>query len=465
MRYIVHNFGPIKSADVILGKFNIFVGPGGTGKSYLAYLIWMLSKMNPKWETLADFQSTPIFGRVLDELLENKEITKESSNKLLVEIMQTYLKAHEDNFVKSLKDTYRIDNLDDIIYESEEEAVIKICNDENSKRIIITLDKKGVKINGFRELLFNEGFVIKYQKEKRAIVLCNGKKTFVSESLTIKSKETDIDVVKDELIDFIWLASHVVLYETIGYYSSGDPYILTDSKSGLLRTAPNILSYFLSAYKSSDKKPLNGPDRDMISKLNIYEKDITNEEISEVADFIENEIGGEIDINTNGPLFDIFFNKKGKTYPILRSNSGVRELAPLILYLRYVIEEEVNSLLVMEEAETHLHPYMQSVVTRALALLSKNINVLATTHSPVILDEVNTLIRLNKLKQERKKEVGYNKIEGLEHDYVCVYRFKNDGSVDKVKIDEDGIYDEEFSSVVIELSNKYADIDELISKS
>ena len=54
MRFIVKNFGPIKHADVTLGDFTVFIGPGGTGKSYLAYLIWMLQRMEPDWEILAD---------------------------------------------------------------------------------------------------------------------------------------------------------------------------------------------------------------------------------------------------------------------------------------------------------------------------------------------------------------------------------------------------------------------------
>ncbi len=32
MRFIVKNFGPIKHADVTLGNFTVFIGPGGTGK-------------------------------------------------------------------------------------------------------------------------------------------------------------------------------------------------------------------------------------------------------------------------------------------------------------------------------------------------------------------------------------------------------------------------------------------------
>ncbi len=107
-----------------------------------------------------------------------------------------------------------------------------------------------------------------------------------------------------------------------------------------------------------------------------------------------------------------FFKKSDLTIPILGSHSGVRELAPLIVYLRYVIEEE-GAFVVMEEPETHLHPYMQSIVTRALAMLSKYADVLITTHSPIILDGLDNLIKLNRLSLEEKKKLGYREGEGL----------------------------------------------------
>lgn len=465
MRFIIKNFGPIKNADVTLGNFNVFIGPGGTGKSYLAYLIWMLHKMEPKWVISYDISLFPIFRLVLEDILHSKEISKERSDMLLLEIMENYQKQHEENIAEYLKDTFRINNVEDIIYKNKTEASVKICNNEGTKKIEITISKRGAKMCGFQDLLKDENFVIKYHKEQRKITLYKDKKELLDEFLPIKRQKTDIDKVTEALIDTLMLIGHVVLDETVGYYSAGDPYILTDSKSGILRIATDLIRYTLATPQKDKGLFLNLPDKEMLSKLVIPEKQIKNNERGKIADFIEKEIGGEVDIDTKGLLFpDILFRKKAYTYPILLSHSGARELAPLILYLRYVLEEEVNSLFVVEEPETHLHPYMQSVVTRALVLLSKNINVLITTHSPIILDELDSLIKLNKLTHDDKIKSGYKETEGLEHGSVCVYKFKLDGSVEKVKVNGDGIYEDEFSSVVIELSNRYAEVEELLSK-
>ncbi|MHC1635846.1 MAG: hypothetical protein ACXQTS_04385 [Candidatus Methanospirareceae archaeon] len=51
--------------------------------------------------------------------------------------------------------------------------------------------------------------------------------------------------------------------------------------------------------------------------------------------------------------------------------------------------------------------------------------------------------------------------EGLKPEYLRVYRFEPEGKVEGMKITEDGIDEVEFSSVIMELSNRYAEIEEL----
>ncbi len=461
MRFIVKNFGPIKSADVSLRDFNVFIGPAGTGKSYLAYLIWMLLKMEPKWETLVDFTTSKIFTDITMEIVNNKEISKEKSEQLLAELMDNAQKAHEEHIVEYLKDTFRIDNPNNIICENENEAVIKICNDEDTKNIEIIINKSGVRITGFRELLDGENFVIKYQKEQRKIALYNGEKELTKEYIPVKDHETDVEEIIRALVNIIVPMIPTILVETLGFSTALDPCILTDSKSGILRLAPSLLRYSLTT-KGVKEIPFNSPDRAMLTELIMDKKEIKDKEFYKIANFIEEEMGGIIDMELDFLLFpEIYFKKGEHIYPILRSHSGAREIAPLILYLKYVLDKE-TVLLVIEEPETHLHPNMQSIVTRALGLLSRSIPILTTTHSPIILDELNNLIKLNKLSPQDKRKTRYRETEGLDYASVKVYRFRTDGRVEEIRVNEDGFYEDEFSSVVIELSNKYAEVEELL---
>lgn len=70
----------------------------------------------------------------------------------------------------------------------------------------------------------------------------------------------------------------------------------------------------------------------------------------------------------------------------------VTELAPLVLYLRYVVRS--GDLLIIEEPESHLHPSDQAFLAVELArLLSYDVHVIVTTHSDWILEKFANLVR------------------------------------------------------------------------
>ena len=469
MRFIVKNFGPIKHADVTLGDFTVFIGPGGTGKSYLAYLIWMLQRMEPDWGILAD-KIYPLH-EFLDICLtvsgeyekfgfgETIKFDEEFTYRLLTKVMEITQEAHEKVMPQYFKDTFRVSDVRELIRSGADSCEIKICNDESSKCVEIRIDDE-VRIRGLDKLIEENDYLIEFDKSKNKLMLKYKNKIVYEEHI---SPNIDIGEVSGIVFDFVTMAIPYIMATYLdGFLTSRASFILTDSKSGFLRFAPSLIRYALLEARRKDEFPIGFPDIHMLSKLIIDRKEIKNEKISKIADFLEESIGGEIHIETEGLVFPkMFFKRSDLVVPILRSHSGVRELAPLIVYLRYVIEDE-RAFIVIEEPETHLHPYMQSIVTRALAMLSKYANVLITTHSPIILDEIDNLIKLNKLSPEEKKKWGYKEEEGLDSNSLKIYRFKLDGTVEEVKVTDDGIEEEEFSSVIVELSNRYADVEEAV---
>ena len=469
MRFIVKNFGPVKYADITLGDFTVFIGPGGTGKSYLAYLIWMLQRMEPDWDILADkiYSLHEFIDIVLTisgkyEKLgfnENVKFDEDFTYRLLTKVMEIAQEAHEKVIAQYFKDTFRVGDIRELIRNGANFCEIKICNNDLSKCIDIKLDEK-VKIKGLDELIDKGEYLIDFIKSKNKLVL-KYKDAEVYEKYI--SPNINVGELSGIVYDFITIViPHIMITHLDGFCTSKASFILTDSKSGFLRFAPSLVRYALLEARRKGEFPIGFPDIHMLSKLVIDKREIKNKKISKIADFLEEAIGGEVYIETEGLVFpEMFFKKGDLTIPILRSHSGVRELTPLIIYLRYVIEEE-GAFVVMEEPETHLHPYMQSIVTRALGMLSRHADVLITTHSPIILDELDNLIKLNKLSPEEKKKLGYREEEGLDPKSLKIYRFKLDGTVEEVKVTEDGIEEEEFSSVIMELSNRYADVEEAV---
>ena len=67
---------------------------------------------------------------------------------------------------------------------------------------------------------------------------------------------------------------------------------------------------------------------------------------------------------TGYPIFPISQQARKEEIPLLQASSMVSELAPVVLYLRHVVQP--GDVLIIEEPESHLHPGMQAAFTRQL---------------------------------------------------------------------------------------------------
>ena len=85
-------------------------------------------------------------------------------------------------------------------------------------------------------------------------------------------------------------------------------------------------------------------------------------------------------------------------------SSMVSELAPVVLYLRYVVR--TGNVLIIEEPEAHLHPKMQVEFTRQLAAAVKaGVRVIATTHSEWILEELANLVWISGIPEAEREAI------------------------------------------------------------
>ena len=89
----------------------------------------------------------------------------------------------------------------------------------------------------------------------------------------------------------------------------------------------------------------------------------------ELAGYLENNIlMGHVRVDrsvTGYPNFTYRPKDWKKDLPLMQASSMVSELAPVVLYLRHVVRSK--NVLIIEEPESHLHPYMQAAFARELA--------------------------------------------------------------------------------------------------
>ena len=147
---------------------------------------------------------------------------------------------------------------------------------------------------------------------------------------------------------------------------------------------------------------------------------------------------------------------------LMRASSMVSELAPVVLYLRYVVRP--GDVLIIEEPEAHLHPAMQAAFARELArLVRAGVRIVMTTHSEWFLEQIGNLVRLATLPE--KKQAGFSGAEvALSSNDVGAWLFRRSGRpkgsiVEEVELDpQTGLFRTGYDVVSDELYNESAEI-------
>ena len=453
MRFIVENFGAIERADIKLKKLNVFVGKNASGKSYLAYLIWSLLSVEPDWEILENLFSDYISNNSIKNLLESKErnddrLVKELKKKfkeLAIEIFKQFDKIWSRNLEEFLKNAFFVDDINELVRIGKDEAKIVICNDGGNKKIYFEINK------GLKSWVNEE--VLSSLSNNLYIDIIPGKPSLIFFYYSEIDDPPYIISATDyyqSFYQFLHFIPTCFAWLLDGYFPYATTFIAPDGRTGLIRS--------IEAYKyaiMSSKVFINEVDRKfMINFETLYPK-IKNEEISKIADFIEEKLGVRYTLKREPPRYSV---KIGNIENILQTApSGYRELAPIVYAVRYALDKD--NIVFIEEPEAHLHPDAQIIITRALAGLSNYCYIVTTTHSITVLDEISNLLKLKKLPDEVKKDLGYEEWEGLSPENVGIFLF-SDGRVHELKVEEDGIEESCLDRVIIEIANRHVKVDE-----
>lgn len=431
MKINIKELGAIKEGTLDLSKkLNIFCGPNGTGKTYVAYIVYGLLKSKIHIGSNRELSA---------ELLETKKV----EYKIDFDVLNNYRAELIENFKEELDGLFGIGS--DLAKQYFQDFSIAFV--ENSEE--------------FNNNILNSGFEISLSISKIDLVFSKKSK------LDIVNIEITDKTISSKDIEGFNLFFYSTLVSLIATFPISSTYILpvernsifTFSKELSIRkqeavdhfhamTAKGKIDKFELLFNKTTRYPLPIKDGLLVADdLTEIRKNISP--FFQFATDIESELlQGTVEISNDGEIN--FKPKKSpkKTLPIHMTASIIKSLSSLVIYLKHIAQ--TNDLIIIDEPEINLHPDNQIILTRLFVrLINKGFRLLISTHSDYVVRELNNLIMLSSNKagvSKLRETFGYSIDEAINLDDINVLYFnypqkmKNNKQVtiENLKIDESG---------------------------
>ncbi len=528
----VTDFGPIAKAKLDLRPLTVFVGPSNTGKSYLATLIYALHQVFGGYATYPAMGQMKLdhhlyprsfpsasSGRVLPRiwsLLNMQDMSDEDSTMLLNWTTTLLSKVNEsentDDIVADIPDAVKalIQPLDidlNTLCLLLARELARCFGGENTASLVRHGSKSDARVVLKRQLTDPLGpaepFGFEFKLGRRGDPDGYTLNASTPPASALKIEWADNDPwhrerirrlqshinrwnhgelqdrpfvalsLRDELVDIVGATIISPLGRTAHY--------LPASRTGLMQAhrvvaASSIQQLSLPGSQGDKALPtLSGVLADFLEQLVTF-RDLPWKERRDgwllAAKLEEAILGGEVHQSrsaTGYPDFSYRPADRKEMIPLMQASSMVSELAPVVLYLRHVVQP--GDVLIIEEPESHLHPGMQAEFTRQLAaVVRKGVRVMLTTHSDYVLEELANLVRMSDLPEEQRADLK-GADQALSPDEVGVWLFEpgqqNEGSrVKEIPLDRDsGTFPAGYGAITEALYNTSVEIDSRIIES
>ena len=153
--------------------------------------------------------------------------------------------------------------------------------------------------------------------------------------------------------------------------------------------------------------------------------------------------------------------KKGLDIDLHNASSSIRQLAPLLLYLRYRAKK--NDFLIIDEPEMNLHPESQAKLLEVFGIMvNLGVRILITTHSPYLMSHLNnlvsgTLVTPKILKDQAASLYLKDSRAFLSMNQVSAYEMRRN-KLRSLKDEDYGICWDTLSDVSSDIQQKYFEI-------
>ncbi len=201
------------------------------------------------------------------------------------------------------------------------------------------------------------------------------------------------------------------------------------SRSGILLGHRTFAAVIVGQVSRSWLQPIEiprlpGAVTDLIEALLLLERrPPPGSKLQEAIDYLEgNVIKGKVGIEIAAEYPEIYYENDSGRYMFHQVSSMVSEIAPIILYLKYLVRP--GQLFIIEEPESHIDAENQRRLARAIAMLvNAGVKVLITTHSDYFVSQLNNLLLLSEVSRRRRPARKYAANEILHPDTVGAYQF------------------------------------------
>lgn len=442
-------FGPIAAARVDLRPLTIFAGPSNTGKSYLATLIYALHKsFGPHERSMADVFPVPGFdddhGDDVRHALRDWIATAPDLPEPpppVVSFMGSALRQRLDlDAFVSINHAFGLTDLADLTLRDEtaktriELAAPRVPPSPPLRFAMeMTNGRLGTEAEDLARMLVQSWPWTTDLKRLRGAAI----RTAVA--LQESSGETDAyEAALAYMVEVLLEAGRGQILQPFSHPA----HYLPAGRAGLMNS--HRLLTTRSVQQASRPAPdvvlLSGVAADFLSQLvNLPGRP---RDLAHLAGrFEEVVLAGTVRVAPNAADYpDFTYRPEGweEELPLMRTSSMVSELAPISVYLRYVLR--AGDTLLIDEPEAHLHPSRQTRLARLLAeVVHAGVRVVITTHSEWLLEQFANLIRLSALPEDDRQGLGGAQC-ALEPEQVGVWLFgsgKPGSIVEEVALDQE----------------------------
>lgn len=479
MKVLVKNLGRIKSAEIDLKPFTVFIGNNNTNKTWLTYMIYGVLDT----DTISSYvenNSTNKGTNYLDDDFFNQLFT----NSYVTIDLEAFILKNSSIILNDLSN-YFSEKLTGTFFGVSDnspigQATIGISLGEKDIQSILkvmlyhTIDEYDVTIGNLKTFIFkknknNSKLEVSYKDTQNGLPINLLKKVVIKYLLIVVTQYIGrIGLLPSER------QTLSVLYQQLKGPSVNEIFPLLE-KYLINKEEKGAFLYELSSlfYKLNLPKPildyielLQKADKSNELDFNVLSQTVQDDIPIQLSNILEQKIiGGKVEFIKQNDNSYLSYIINRIAFSLSYSSSMVKSLSALNIYLRYAANAQ--DVLIIDEPEMSLHPEAIVKLTEFFGVLvnSKNISLIINTHSPYIIDHLVNLLEAYHLSDDEKttaQDLFFLKTKGafINPDNFAAYLFEENEEGD---VEVKSIFDREnitinwdsFSNVSDKISNIY----------